>query len=201
MTTGGRTGGLSRRAQRGAASPRVLLALAASTVVTAAVAGPMAYQAHEARQASDASTPITARPSTTTTTTEVPASTRPPSVLPETKDRDGSISLVWARSWAARANTPVADATVSGTVFIYLHDSGTSGLTAARFWVDDPEGAGPPLHVDPTAPFTVVPGPTEDRPGGLDTATLANGKHSVLVELVFDTTTIRRVATFAVANG
>ena len=264
MRTGGRTGGLSRRAQRGAATPRVLLALVASTVVTAAVAGPMAYQAHEARQATDTSTPITARPSTTsTTTTEAPASAPPSAVLPETEERGGSVALgppttegrasttrrppssgpgrttttrppatspttapgstvvtgpgttspppatsvptgdviVWTRSWESRANTPVAGATVSGTVFIYLLDAGTAGLTSARFWVDDPDGAGAPIHLDPQAPFTLLPGPSEDRAGGLDTTTLADGEHSVLVELVFGTTTTRRIATFAVANG
>ncbi len=202
MTTGGRTGGLPRRAQRGAATPRVLLALVASTVVTAAVAGPMAYQAREARQAADASTPVTVRTtSTTTTTTEAPGSAPPSAVLPATTERDGSIALVWARSWETRADTPVADATVSGRVFIYLRDSGASGLTSARFWLDDPEGASAPLHEDQQAPFTVVAGPSQDRPGALDTATLADGRHSVLVELVFDTTTVRRVATFSVDNG
>ena len=82
MTAGGRTGGLLRRDRRGAASFRVLLALVASTVVTAAVSVPMAYQAHEARQGGGP------RPAPTSTTLPREPSGPPASVLPSTTERD-----------------------------------------------------------------------------------------------------------------
>jgi hypothetical protein len=49
MTSGGHRAGFGHRGQRGVVSTRVLLALAASCVVTAVVSGPMAFQAYEAR--------------------------------------------------------------------------------------------------------------------------------------------------------
>lgn len=49
-----RAGANRRENQRGAASQRLLLALGASALLTAAVSLPMAYQAHEARAADEA---------------------------------------------------------------------------------------------------------------------------------------------------
>lgn len=61
MNRGGWYRRMSGRDQRGIADPRVLLALLASTVVTAAVAVPMGYQAYEANQAPGRPAPTSER--------------------------------------------------------------------------------------------------------------------------------------------
>ncbi len=71
-----------RRGSRGAASPRVLLALIASTAVTLAVAGPMGYQAYEARQAADRTATSDRTSSDTEPTSTEPAGHGPGSTLP-----------------------------------------------------------------------------------------------------------------------
>lgn len=148
----------------------------------------------------------TTRPATTAPASTSPGSSAPPATDPSVAPTPTTVPtvavIVWTRTWQARSATPVAGAVVTGSVVIYLSDVGAPGVTTVRFWMDDPAGAGNPLNVDAEAPFTLLPGTSADQPGALDTTTLADGEHSVLVEMTsVDGTTARRIATFTVANG
>ena len=116
MTTG-RSGGALRRGSRGAASPRVLLALVASSVVTLAVAGPMADQAYGANQDGTGG----GRPARTTverpSTTAPPAttSTAPARVLPETEERGEPSVALGAPATTERPTVPGGSTGTSGT--------------------------------------------------------------------------------------
>jgi hypothetical protein len=72
----------------------------------------------------------------------------------------------------------------------------------SRFWLDPSGNRARLTHTDPQSPLTLVAGPTEDRPGTLDTRTLPNGTHTVLVEVTLrDGETQQHIATFTVRNG
>lgn len=124
-----------------------------------------------------------------TTTTVPPATTRPPLT------GDG---IVWARTEARNQLVALDGATVTGRVWVYYEDP-----VAARvsFWLDDPDGAGPPRHVEDQFPFTLVPGPTNGQPASLDTSVLADGPHSVRAEVVgAGGAVLVRVARFTIDN-
>ncbi|MFZ4517420.1 MAG: hypothetical protein ACOYOP_03465 [Microthrixaceae bacterium] len=124
-----------------------------------------------------------------TTTTVPPATTRPPLT------GDG---IVWARSEARNGLVPLDGATVTGRVWVYYEDPVPARVS---FWLDDPDGTGPPRTVEDQFPFTLVPGPTNGQPASLDTSVLADGPHSIRAEAVgAGGAVLVRVARFTVDN-
>lgn len=99
------------RGRAGAVTARVLLAIATSTVVTFAVAGPMAYQAHQARTTVDVDEPAMGRPTASTTTTTKPAE-QPASVAGATTVPSGS-ELAGPTTAAPTTSTPRRTTTTS----------------------------------------------------------------------------------------
>jgi hypothetical protein len=164
MTTGRRGRGLPR-GSRGAASPRVLLALIASSAVTLAVAGPMGYQAFEARR--DGGTTPVEQPSHATTTAGAAApSTLPPapfpSVSPTSEVRNPSIAL-------GPTTTEASDDEPSTT---------TSPPRSGRVETAEPTTTGPgaPTGTGPlTAPPPTTPPPTTRPPATTTTVPSPDG--------------------------
>lgn len=105
------------RSRRGAASQRLMLALAASALLTIAVSFPMAYQANEARQR--ASTP-------SGPPTEVLGTSTVPEVAPRTD------ALYWQQG--EDAPLPLDEAEVPGSAQLLLVDE---GVVRADFRLDD----------------------------------------------------------------
>ncbi|MHB1140042.1 MAG: hypothetical protein ACYC2O_13885 [Microthrixaceae bacterium] len=85
MAAGG-DGATRTRGVIGARMARVLLAASASSVLTAVVALPMAYQAHEARQVSSITPTTQVKPTVLGTSTVAPSTTAPPSSTTTTTD-------------------------------------------------------------------------------------------------------------------
>jgi hypothetical protein len=269
---------------RGAVSLRLIVALAASSVVTVAVSVPMGVQAFRANQPVPVPTPTASRtdaertpdrpdgarapslalpapprqgggsatgpgpaagtpdtvpgqdpesvvlgtsitrpdPPTTTTAPPPPETVPPGSGPPVTVPSDGSPpdtspgtttttvverprpdgrGLVWSPGPGVgdlrQRSQPLDGATLRGRVWIHL-DVPTAD--EVRFWLDDPEGSGPPLSVDRRPPFTLFGGPGNGVPAALDTATLADGPHSVRSEIRSGGRVEVRLARFTVAN-
>jgi hypothetical protein len=156
MTRGGQQRRRARRDQRGIADPRVLLALLASTVVTAAVAVPMGYQAYEARQGETRPTPTSQRE-------------RGPvlSVLPSTTLRDDPGGLALPPETTERQDTTTTGPTTSATG---QNDPATTAprsasvptTTSRRPVTTAPPATNPPPTVASTVPPTL---PTTTQPG------------------------------------
>lgn len=137
---------------------------------------------------SDSSPPDTSRGTTTTTVVEHP---RP----------DGR-GIVWSAQPGVRDLTqrsqPLDGATLSGRVWISLDVPVADDV---RFWLDDPEGGGPPLTLDRRRPFTLFGDPGNGVAAALDTARLADGPHSVRAEIRSGGRVAVRLARFSVSNG
>lgn len=123
---------------------RVLLALAVSTVVTAAVSGPMAYQAYQANAGSPASD----------TTTTAPTTTGRPSVLSETTlPGRGSVALGGTTEVPAttdRTSTTTTGSSGSTVTTVPRRTTATTPATTAA------RGTGPAIAGPP--PTTITPG-------------------------------------------
>ncbi len=133
-----------RRGQRGAASQRLLLALGASALLTAAVSLPMAYQAYEARQQDDPGQSTQPDPEVLGTTTVRPSAAR-------------SDALYWQLEPSAPQELHLAEVPSGPRIFVQLDDA-----VRADFRLDD----GPvvtdttePFELDDGAPVPLDPGP------------------------------------------
>lgn len=151
-----------RRGQRGAASQRLVLALAASALLTAAVSLPMAYQAHEARQQDEVEAPPRREPS--------------PEVLGSTtvKQPDATTDALY---WQVEPREPALlhEAQVPGAPRIFLR---TPDVVRADFRLDDG-----PVETDVTEPFELGDGaPVGLTPGAHSvtaTVTYADGRSAL----------------------
>ena len=156
-----------RRGQRGVARQRLLLALAASGLLTAAVALPMAYQAQQARER-DARVGETRQAEVLGVTT-----IKAPEAVTDTlfwrSEPDGSAALLHA------ATTPTE-------VLVSLEDS---EVVRADFRLDDG-----PVQTDDTSPFELDDGDVVSLAPGdhslLATVSYADGRTS-LHQAVFTT--------------
>ena len=138
----GRARASRRREQAGAASQRLVLALAASALLTAAVSLPMAYQAHEARQQKDLDSRDDRVQVLGTTTVKEPA-TR-------------TDTLYWQAPPAEAELLHSAQVDASPRIFLEA-----DGVVRADFRLDDG-----PVETDTTAPFELLDGaPVELSPG------------------------------------
>ncbi len=166
----------------GAPSARVLLAASASTVLTAVVSLPLAYQAHEARDTGSSTTVPTSAPppsvlgtstlptSTSTSATEAPSTTvdSSASTSSTTAAPGGSSSTTAPR----RSGTDGAGAGGSG-------GNGSGTTTSSTPWFVDPAPpttAGSPSTTTPTVPTTST-SPTTTPPvvaGGLYVSVVAD---------------------------
>jgi hypothetical protein len=130
--------------ERGAASQRLLLALAASALLTAAVSLPMAYQAHEAR------TTAALRAESSPPGAEVLGTTtvRPPEAITD--------AIVWQLPDTEPRVLHLAQVPGAPRIFLDVADA-----TRADFRLDDG-----PVESDSTAPFELSDGaPVELVPG------------------------------------
>jgi hypothetical protein len=149
-----------RRDEGGAASQRQVLALAASALLTAAVALPMAYQAREARNREDPTgAPAPEVLGTSTVPGEAPAAR--------------SDGLYWS---APPSLEPIVlqGATVTGAPRLFVD---VDEVVRADFRLDD--GA---VESDTAAPFEVADG----RPVELVASGTGTSEHSLTVTLTFD---------------
>jgi hypothetical protein len=146
---------MRRRGQLGAASQRLVLALAASALLTAAVSLPMAYQAREARQQEELERRT--------------ASERPVEVLGTTTVKQPD-SVTDSLYWQLGEESPqlLHLATVAGAPRIFLQ---VTEAVRADFRLDDGT-----VETDTTEPFELGDGP----PVGL-----APGQHSVTVTVTY----------------
>lgn len=138
---------MGARGVLGARAARVVLAVSASSLLTAVVAVPLAYQAHAARESHDE------RPAPTTTT--VP----PPSVL-GTSTVPTSFTTSSTSTTAATTTTVAGGATSSPTTTAASQgrggttDSGGGATTTTAPWFVAPA---PPTTATPDVPTTVPP--------------------------------------------
>lgn len=133
-----------RRGQRGAASQRLLLALGASALLTAAVSLPMAYQAYEARQQDEPGQATQPDPEVLGTTTVRPSAAR-------------SDTIYWQLEPSGPELLHESDVPDGPRIFLDLDD-----VVRADFRLDD----GPvmtdttePFELDDGAPVQLDPGP------------------------------------------
>ena len=145
--------------------------------------------------------PTTARPATTiprvpsTTVAPTTVVTTPPTTTPPLNG-DG---ILLASDRRLRNGLPLTGATVKGRIWIYV---AAGGVDVVRFWLDDPNGTGPPLIIDLDPPFSLVRDPGNDQPGSLDTTTLADGIHTVRTETTaLDGSVTLHLARFTVHNA
>lgn len=166
-----------RAGSLGAVSLRLVVALGASTGLTAAVALPMAYQAQQAREQDAISRQGPAQPGV-----EVLGTT----TVPDTAvDHDG---LFWAPAEGRQDRAELHRSTLSGEVRIVL---------------DLPDVERVDFRLDDGGVLTVTSAPWWfPEQGTLDTATLADGEHVVLATIEFDDgrNELRR-AEFTVSTG
>lgn len=155
----------------GSVSLRVVLALAASTGLTAAVALPMAYQAHAARDEREARQPPTAVLGTSTVPTG-----------PEVTPSDG---LYWRKDAPIMPAAEVEGAVIDGP---------------ARIFVDAPELVRVDIRLGDEPTRTDFEAPFELRDdAALDVAALDAGVHTVTATLTYgDGSSDLRQATFSV---
>lgn len=133
-----------RRGQRGAASQRVVLALAASALLTAAVTLPMAYQARQARLEQERPPVSSERPEVLGTTT-----IRQPEAITD--------ELFWELA-SGPGPEPLHLATVPGSPRIFLR---STDVVRADFRLDDG-----PVESDRATPFELNDGaPVRLEPG------------------------------------
>ncbi len=159
----------------GSVSLRVVLALAASTGLTAAVALPMAYQAHAAQDEQDRRTPPAA----------VVAGT---SIVPEAPDAVSSDGLHWTTGAPELPAAELAGATLAEPVRIFV-------AVPQLIRVDIRLGE-EPTRSDFEEPFELRDGQA------LDAGALEPGEHTVTATLTFDDgRTALRQATFSVPPG
>jgi hypothetical protein len=144
-----------RRDERGAASQRLVLALAASALLTAAVSLPMAYQAHEARQSDEAEQQRVAEP--------------PAEVLGSTtiKQPEAVTDDIY---WQLASADPelLHQASVQGTPRVFLQ---ADDVVRADFRLDDG-----PVETDTTEPFELSDGAP---------VRFAGGQHSVTATVTY----------------
>ncbi len=153
MAEGERTVGRSRP-QRGATNQRLILALAASALLTAGIALPMAYQASEARRANLAR--VDERVEVLGTTTVRP-------------DEEGAVmagELVFSEPGSVVAE-PLDGAVLRGPVVISLR---SAQIARADFRLD-----GGPFEIDVEEPWQLRDG------APIDTPELVAGPHSITV--------------------
>jgi hypothetical protein len=148
-----------RRDERGAASQRLLLALAASALLTAAVSLPMAYQAHEARQPDGSEQPRVAEP--------------PAEVMGTTTIKQPE-AVTDDLYWQLASSTPALlhQASVQGAPRVFLR---ADEVVRADFRLDDG-----PVETDTTEPFELSDGAPVQLGGGQHsvtaTVTYADGR-------------------------
>jgi len=188
---------------------RVLIALTTSASVTAAVAGPMAYQAAKARDEVVVAAPppttvaptTTAPPaapepepttSTTSTTTTSTTTTLPGAPAPTTTTAPPltGTGLFWS-AYSDHDPPVVLDGGRAARVVWIFFDG--PGVASVSYWIDDPAGAGTPVTVT-AAPFDLAPDGVDLR------LAYGLGRHTILAEVTtVDGVTFRRLATFDVA--
>jgi acid phosphatase type 7 len=98
------------------------------------------------------------------------------------------------------ASVPLASATASGNVHVFV--SPEAGATQVRFWLDDPARAGAPRRTEGNPPWDFNGTNADNTARPFDTATLANGTHSITAEMTLSAGGTEVVSSqFTVTNG
>jgi hypothetical protein len=111
---------------------------------------------------------------------------------------DSAYELVVSSSPDRSDAVALAEETVSGDVYVFVAPE--EGLTAARFWLDDPDRSGAPVQTEGSPPWDFAGGDAQQA-DPFDTNTVADGSHTITAELDLEGGGVEVVsAAFAVAN-
>ena len=112
----------------------------------------------------------------------------------------GPYQLLASNSSNRSGPTPLDGSTVSGKIYVFTSPD-TSDISRVRFYLDNPTATGTPRRTENIAPYDFAGG-TTTAATAFDTATIADGSHSITaaVDLTSGTTEVV-TATFTVANN
>ena len=102
-------------------------------------------------------------------------------------------------SVASNRSNPVelADESVAGNIYVFILPE--TGIIQVRFYLNDPERSGSPIHTESVAPFDFKGGSVSTA-DPFDTTTLTNDSHNITTEIVLDGGSEILSADFNVAN-
>jgi hypothetical protein len=150
-------------------------------------------------------TPTSVSPTATPTrtpTSVLPTATptrTPTSVAPTATPASGAYSNYLSTSSNRSNPVLLQDRTVSGNIYVFLGPD--SGITQARFYIDNPSASGTPLMTENTAPWDFAGGSTTTA-NPYDTRKLSNGAHSITASLTLSSgATVVTTAGFTVSNS
>jgi large repetitive protein len=112
----------------------------------------------------------------------------------------GPYQLLSSNSSNRSGPTPLDGSTVSGKIYVFTSPD-TSDISRVRFYLDNPTATGTPRRTENIAPYDFAGG-TTTAATAFDTATIADGSHSITaaVDLTSGTTEVV-TATFTVVNN
>src|SRR5690606_25104658 len=95
---------------------------------------------------------------------------------------------------------PLDGSTIAGDAFVFVTPlPHVTPVSSVEFYVDDPARTGPPVRTDTAAPFDLVGGDAATAID-FDTASLANGQHTVTAHVTTGIGKTTTTATFAVGE-
>ncbi|WP_111766856.1 kelch repeat-containing protein [Nakamurella deserti] len=119
-------------------------------------------------------------------------------VAPASAHEGDAPALQVSGSAGRSPSSTLSGATVRGPVHVFL--PATAGVTAVRFWLDDPAMAGAPRQIERTAPYDLAGG-TDTAATPLSTTSLTEGSHTVSYTVTYsDADVVSGAATFTVDN-
>jgi mannan endo-1,4-beta-mannosidase len=110
-----------------------------------------------------------------------------------------SYVLVFSHSSDRSSTAYLSGAQVSGNVYILLTPD--TGVTEASFWLDNPKLSGAALHVEGSAPLDFVGTDSAGKAKPWNTASVANGTHTITFRLATSSGSVTSTTFFTVANG
>lgn len=112
---------------------------------------------------------------------------------------EGEAPALQVSSAANRSpSASLSGATVKGSVYAFLPTA--TGSASVQFWIDDPGMVGAPRQTERTAPYDLLGG-TDAVANPLNTASLAEGSHTVSYRITYtDTDVVAGATTFTVDN-
>ncbi len=93
----------------------------------------------------------------------------------------GAASVAYSLNTKRTSPISLAGASVSGKIYPFLAND--AGVTSVSWYLDDPSMTGQPIRVDAAAPFDFAPGSVSYAAAALDTATIADGQHTITAKL------------------
>ena len=107
--------------------------------------------------------------------------------------------LRFSQSPARSSSMALLGKQVSGNIYVFVNPS--SGVTGARFYLDDTNAAGTPIQTEGSAPFDFAGG-SADAANPYDTTKLSNAWHTITAVLDLSTGKQTKISSnFLVSNG